>query len=578
MCVDDRLPVNLLSGWSDALEAFFSWEKANARIDAFDVVTDVDLRKFFNQKHIPGACIAVLMQYDAGARKDPVQWPRITSRTILDVFRRLEKADTDEIQGDLLSLLAATQESYQSWVDVQWKRFDFRCKLDDLPEVPASQRGFLHLESDLWDRGPGFKPASPISKAATATMPPPTVSTLAEKRSFARVAQDEIPQAKVGPPDEQRTARPKPCFGPHVERLLQMYGGNAQAVDSLLMRQMVLKDEEISKANGDEAGVIRNPMCSNIPVTRPKGVTFQANLDVGRGTPQNANSNTLPDIINVDETSEPSTSESQRLMTELRRINEAVKALAATQSQNENAGRTIALEQINLRMPNNSPTTNTGRGRTRRQRSRSADSSESRSRSRSRSKNRSHKNKPRTASEERTYTESAHIVDPKGPLPVNNTPEAAGDYLTYNTPFLQSREYKAFKDNCSVYVENGTVSWEQWTFDVRTKCKRMNMSYDQTWRLATTLLPLNLQGVIYKEIMRSDFVGLCWLSWKQLAGKAAEKMEPVERAKQEMATMSFHKDEPVHEFIHRFQLVAARATAASCSMSQSLRPTQIFTY
>ena len=84
-----------------------------------------------------------------------------------------------------------------------------------------------------------------------------------------------------------------------MERLLQMYGGNAQAVDSMLMRQMVLKDEEFFKANGDEAGKVRNsmPVCSNIPVTRPKGVTFQANANLGQVTPPNANSNTSPDII-----------------------------------------------------------------------------------------------------------------------------------------------------------------------------------------------------------------------------------------------------------------------------------------
>ena len=55
-----------------------------------------------------------------------------------------------------------------------------------------------------------------------------------------------------------------------------MYGGNAQEVDSMLMRQMVLKDEQLTGANGDEAGKIRNsvPMCSNVPMTKPRKVTF----------------------------------------------------------------------------------------------------------------------------------------------------------------------------------------------------------------------------------------------------------------------------------------------------------------
>ena len=107
---------------------------------------------------------------------------------------------------------------------------------------------------------------------------------------------------------------------------------------------------------------------------------------------------------------------------------------------------------------------------------------------------------------------------------------------------------------------------------------RMNLSYAQTWRLATTILALNLQGLVYKEIMRSDFMYLCWMSWKQLAGKAAEKMEPVERAKQELRKISYHKNEPINEFILRFLLGSARATAPSCSMAQNLRPAQEFTY
>ena len=104
----------------------------------------------------------------------------------------------------------------------------------------------------------------------------------------------------------------------------------------------------------------------------------------------------------------------------------------------------------------------------------------------------------------------------------------------------------------------------------------MNLSYDQTGRLATTILALNLQGVVHKEIMLSDSMGLCWMSWKQLAGKAAEMMEPVERAKQELRKILYHKNEPVNEFILTSLLGSAIATAPSCSMAQNLA--QVFTY
>ena len=112
-------------------------------------------------------------------------------------------------------------------------------------------------------------------------------------------------------------------------------------------------------------------MCLNVPMTKPRGVTFQVNATLGQHTPPDASSNTLPDVINVDETSEPDLGDLQRLMVELRRINDAVKASAATQSQNENATRTHILEPNNLGTNNNSPIYNTERGRTRHQRSRS---------------------------------------------------------------------------------------------------------------------------------------------------------------------------------------------------------------
>ena len=79
--------------------------------------------------------------------------------------------------------------------------------------------------------------------------------------------------------------------------------------------------------------------------------------------------------------------------------------------------------------------------------------------------------------------------------------------------------------NCKPSGENGPVTWGKWTFGVRTECKCLNFSYDQTWRLATTLLPENLQSVIYKEGMRSDFLGLCDVSWKRLADKASQHLE-----------------------------------------------------
>ena len=142
------------------------------------MVTLEDLARFFEQPKVPSSCVAILMQYDGGNRKDPLQWPRLTSRTILDVFKRLQNADTTKVQGEILSWLATTEPEYQLWVDIQWQRFDFRRKGERLPDVPIDQRGFLHVEQDKWDRGTPFTtvktPAKSVKSvtAATKALPP----------------------------------------------------------------------------------------------------------------------------------------------------------------------------------------------------------------------------------------------------------------------------------------------------------------------------------------------------------------------------------------------------------------------
>ena len=57
---------------------------------------------------------------------------------------------------------------------------------------------------------------------------------------------------KSGPPDEQRSAKMRTSFSPNVERLLALYGGNAQN-DSLLLSQAARKDE-LNEEGGHKAG------------------------------------------------------------------------------------------------------------------------------------------------------------------------------------------------------------------------------------------------------------------------------------------------------------------------------------
>ena len=583
MYVADRLPVSLLSTWGDIAENYLTWLKANKTVDPLDVVTRQDLAKFFTQPRVPSAIMAVLMQYDAGMIDDPVQWPRMTGKTVSDIFRRLQGASTAVVQQDILKHLANVQPDHQQWIDAQWTRFEFRRKSDHLPEVDAKFKGFIHVECDVWDRGAAFKTPAQTKKPApaqhtkttSAQMPPPAqraTQPIAEKRPYADVVQDTTDKTS-GPPSEQVKSRMRQTFGPNVEQLLALYGGNFQDVEPLLMKQAARKDE-IEQDLG--ALPAHPPACTNATVA-PKNVRFQG-TKVNNVQQQKEDSNEPVDIIDrvVENAGSRELGESERIMAELVRMQGLVRAFTTTQSQNNNTTPPI-LDTGLLHSPVSNPRSERGRRR-RRRRSPSSSSSESAS-SRSRSRSRSNKTTSRrTASQERKYNESSGIVDTTCPLPVNSSPDAVGDYMRYGLPMSHTSKYKTFMNNCKPYVENGSVTWEKWTFDVRTQCKSLNFTYDQTWRLATTLLPENIQGIVSKEVKRGDFKGLCYTKWKLLAGKAAVRMEPVALAIKEMQALQFTKHEPVDEFIHRFQEVSNRAMAPSCGMAQSLRPLQILTY
>ena len=583
---NERLPVSLLTRWGDVAQSYIGWTSTRKTFDANDVITAEDLALFFEQPKVPAASVAVLLQYDGGDLSEPLQWPRITSRTILDVFKRIKGADTEEIQGDLLAWLIDTQPDYQRWVDAQWSRFDFRRNIERLPDVPADQRGFIHLEADKWDRGPTFQ-SKGARRAAVRTGEYVRGALAHEKLPEKRTFSDVAGASAAKPPDVQRSGKPGPTgsLGPHVERLVDLYQGNVTLIDSKLMRQAVMADEQLAQLGGNVSGEQSElPLRNDTELPPKRAVRFRfADSDNDNANPQ-VDSNNVRNVVPPTNTQNatPVVSEAERLLVELRRIEQIVRTLNAN---NVNTANT-ANNDGNVNTPaNNSvphsgvstpPVSTADRSRRRHRRNRSPSTSDSGS---SRSRSRSNRTTSRrTASQEKRYNESASIVDQTCPLPHNDTEEAASDYMHDNLPLSNTSKFKTFMLNCKPYVENGPVTWEKWTFSIRTECKRLNFSYDQTWRLATTLLPENLQSIIYKEVMRSDFMGLCYVSWKRLAGKAAVRMEPVAHAIKELQAMKFATNETVVEFVHRFKLVAARAMAPSSGMAQSLRPSQVFTY
>ena len=581
---NERLPVSLLQRWGDVVQSYIGWTSARKTFDANDVVTAEDLALFFEQPKVPAASVAVLLQYDGGDLSEPLQWPRITSRTILDVFKRIKGADTEEIQGDLLAWLIDTQPDYQRWVDAQWSRFDFRRNIERLPDGPKEQRGFIHLEADKWDRGPTFQ-SKGARRAAVRTGEYVRGALVQDKNPEKRTFSDVAGASKEAntPPDVQRTGKPRATgsLGPHVERLVEQYQGNVTMIDSKLMRQAVMADEQLAQLGGNASGDHSElPLRNDTEVPPRRAVRFADPVN-DNANAQAVDSNNVHNVVPPGNTQNATpVLSAERLMGELRRIEQVVRTLNANNVINANNNEDNVNTRANGFVPRSGvvtpPVSTADRSRRRHRRNRSPSTSDSGS---SRSRSRSNRTTSRrTASQEKRYNESASIVDQACPLPHNDTEEAASDYMHDNLPLSNTSKFKTFMLNCKPYVENGPVTWEKWTFGIRTECKRLNFSYDQTWRLATTLLPENLQSIIYKEVMRSDFMGLCYVSWKRLAGKAAVRMEPVAHAIKELQAMKFATNETVVEFVHRFKLVAARAMSPSSGMAQSLRPAQVFTY
>ena len=114
----------------------------------------------------------------------------MTTRTVSNVFKRLQGSNTAVVQQDVLKHLAKEQPDHKDWIDAQWNRFDFRRKSDHLPEVDAKYKGFINVECGVWDRGAAFKTPAQAKKPASAQMPPPaqrTTQPIAEKRPYADV-------------------------------------------------------------------------------------------------------------------------------------------------------------------------------------------------------------------------------------------------------------------------------------------------------------------------------------------------------------------------------------------------------
>jgi hypothetical protein len=178
-----------------------------------------------------------------------------------------------------------------------------------------------------------------------------------------------------------------------------------------------------------------------------------------------------------------------------------------------------------------------------------------------------------------TYLAQANLVDPKCPLPVAiNNKVAAADYLMWNMPKVCGFAYKAVMLNHKEYKEKGDITWDNWSFAVRDTCRNLGWSHDQSWRVATRLLPDNLQSHVYDMVQSKGFQGFCWNTWSLLVCKHTDQMNAITVAKHELATLAFNDNEQLPEFLSRFLRIVQKASVDSNGIEDPLTPLAILTH
>ena len=525
-----KVPTSLAGDWKRLWVDWRQAKKEAAVLTREMVISKGNLEAFWAQPMCPEEVMPALMSYRAGDDENTPQWPRITKQAILEVFPNLEDPSSSDLQYVVLRLLRKTV-GFQPLLQLAWDEFQMFREAMDLAQVPDNcLTPELRLENDRWNPGSAWTR--------------PNLKGWAWKQDKKATAPSPVSQAESGevipgihpPPPAQHTGAPPaqsrsqsyndiPHSAPRtiMDKILAQAAALGQQPDPALCEWALVADQQ------NERGTLPTPVPDTVPAIVPNMVPGI----VPGNTPVN-----VPDMP-------------------------AASVAAATPLQPErnpvpagNPGLTNGASDLQERMtdshydPAYDNPANQGGNSTN-----SASLAEN-------------------TLKATKFLEQANVINPDCPLPViTGCREATSDYLLWGLPLLSDYAFRAFeRKHYKEYKPSGPVSWENWTFSIRQACKQLNLTHDQAWRLATRLLPEDLQRSVEDVAMEVGFKGFCWTTWKELVGKATNQCNSITEAKIEMGALAFTKDETIPQFLQRFTRIVQKATSDGGGIEDVMTP------
>ena len=600
------IPNSMSASWQRTVMAQQKAKRELDRLEREDVKSFRHLQKYWDQPGQPLDDVPALMVYDVGDLEVP-QWPRLTSSTILSVFPNLADTTVQFVQ-DMIATHIAKDGRFKNLLDESWALFHEHRDASSLPavnhqdEYSEMKTRKFRLEEDVWvPNAPSFTPAQTKvnefkGKKADVTKTYKQVAAAISARTPAptRVAPalpPALPPVYAPNPDFREPQRRRVAVTTAIDAIWAMtritgilptpeneaLANHADAMATQNATQAtyapgtgaINKDATVTELT-DGRHAFEIPSDNDLDSTRSGTSDSESSDNDGNDNSDNSDdSDDNNDKDNSDNSEDSDDSDN---------------------SEDSDSGESTDPDfdpDYDLAKEKHSRDTSKKGGKDKTKRSSKSNKPKKsndkvnkakRRKSELKTKRKADKTKKAIVTAE-AYLAQANIVDPKCPLPyLIDNKVAAADYLMWGMPKVCGFAYKSILANHKEYVEKGDISWDNWSFAVRDTCRNLGWSHDQSWRVATRLLPDKLQGHVYDVVQSKGFQGLCWNTWSLLVCKHTDQMNAITVAKHALATLAFEDNEQVPEFLSRFLRIARKATTSSNGIEDPLKPLAVLTH
>ena len=605
--LQDMIPNSMFHPWQQALMVLLRAQKANKACEMKDVLDVRSLTKYWEQPGRPKEVVTALMQYDQGELEVP-QWPRLTTRTILQVFPNLQNADTEFIQDQIASRLSKDTR-FKHLLAECWSLFQGTRDLLDLPDVnPQDAMPKLRLERDIWiPNAPSFQHAQARAtefKANKTTEVPPAmtykqVASAIGQRTPEQAARAKPSKDNSGNPDYREPQRRRTDVTTSWDAIWHM--AKLTGI-SPTPEVMALAKASDAKANAEDpaprSGTKNQPSLSEVPDSEKclsdgrhefgldtyddlDSIQSLSSSDNSDNSDSSSGSETNSDYYDISSSSSDNTDDDSDGSTDPDYDPDYAHAKESENPDDSQDKSKKGGEDKSKRTNKSKKAKQTKKSKTHKSRSSDKDMKNKKRKSERKATRKSDLKDKTTAAivTAEAYLAQANKVDPECPLPyLINNKVAAADYLMWGMPKVSGFAYKAIIANHKEYVEKGKISWDNWSFSIRDTCRNLGWTHDQSWRVDTRLLPDKLQGHVYDMVQSKGFQGLCWNTWSLLVCKHTDQMNAITVAKHELATLAFEENEQVPEFLSRFHRIVQKATTESNGIEDPLTPLAVLTH